>query len=439
MLKCEPHFVKFDKNFFKGRDMENTIICSKCGASIEVTEALSAQLSSKIRSELEGQIKSQKTEVEKERTKLRKQQTELEEAKEAVAKQVKDGIALERAKLEAAAKKKAMEEMSAELEERAEQLAETKKKLKKAQDEEIALRKRERELQSKSEELELTVSRTLDAERDKIRLAAKKQVTDEHQLKDAEKEKQIGDMRKQIEELKRKAEQGSQQLQGEVLELELEQILSRAFPTDTIEAVPKGVHGGDVLHRVRDTDGSDCGAILWESKRTTRWDDKWLAKLRDDQRAAKAASCAMVTVAMPKDCTSFTSIAGVWVSNRDCVHGVATALRLGLIEVARVKRASEGQHGKMEVLYNYLSGAEFKNRITGVAESFISMRKDLEDEKRVIQKTWAKREKQLERAVTGTAGLYGDLQGIMGKRLAEVESLEMPALEAVPADDQESN
>ncbi len=212
------------------------------------------------------------------------------------------------------------------------------------------------------------------------------------------------------------------------MELELEDLLRRHFPYDEIIPVPKGVHGGDTLQNVRDTAGCLCGSILWESKRTKAWSDAWLPKLRDDQRAAKAQIAAIVTLEMPKGLTTFASIDGVWVTSRACLFGLASALRAGLIEVAAAKRATEGRQEKMDLLYNYLSGPEFRHRVEGIVEAFMTLRQDLEIEKRAIQKIWAKREKQLDRAIANTAGLHGDLRGIVGASLPQIETLELPAL-----------
>ena len=297
-------------------------------------------------------------------------------------------------------------------------MSEARTKLDQAQKAELDIRKRARELEDEKREVDLTVARKMDEERQKIRDQAKKEATDERALKEAEKDKVIDDLRKQITDWQRKAEQGSQQAQGEVLELEHEDILRRTFPFDTIEPVPKGIHGGDVLQRVHDTSGMDCGLILWESKRTKAWSDSWLPKLRDDQRAAKAQISILVTVELPKDIAAFGYIDGVWITNRACALGLVAALRAGLIEVACAKRSLEGRQGKMEILYNYLSGAEFRHRVQGIVEAFVTLRDDLEGEKRAMQRIWAKREKQLDRAVTNTAGFYGDLSGIIGASLA---------------------
>jgi hypothetical protein len=229
--------------------------------------------------------------------------------------------------------------------------------------------------------------------------------------------------------MKRKMEQGSQQAQGEVMEIELEDVLRRAFPMDTVEPVPKGIHGGDVLQHVRDATASVCGTILWESKRTKTCSDAWLPKLRDDQRAAKAQVAVLASIELPRGLTTFDSVDGVWVTSRHCIVGLASVLRAGLIEVARTKRSLHGRQGKMEVLYNYLSSSEFRQRVEGIVEAFVTLREDLEAEKRAMKNIWAKREKQLERAVTNTAGFYGDLSGIVGATLPKIQAIELPAIE----------
>lgn len=283
--------------------------------------------------------------------------------------------------------------------------------------------------------MQLEIERKLDAERKAIRESAQKDIAEEHRLKEAEKEQQLTAMRKQIDDLKRKAEQGSQQTQGEVLELELETLLGARFPTDTIEPVPKGVHGGDVLQCVHDGNGTACGAIIWESKRTKAWSDGWLPKLRDDQREAKAELAAILSVALPANISTFALVDGVWVTSGACVVGLATALRTSLIEANAIKQAEHGRQGKMEVLYAYLAGPQFRQRVEAIFESFSALRNDLEQEKRAMQRIWAKREKQIDRVLTNTVGLHGDVAGIIGGTLPEIAGIELKALAAEVADE----
>ena len=282
--------------------------------------------------------------------------------------------------------------------------------------------------------IDLEVERRLQDASKKVREQALKELDEQHRLKLLEKEQQVDALRRQIEDLKRSAEQGSQQAQGEVLEVALEQLLKDLFATDSIEPVPKGVRGADVIQRVLDESGTDCGLILWESKRTRHWSKDWLPKLRDDLRMVGASRSVIVSEQLPEHIRHFGQVDGVWVVSWACIHPVAVALREGLIAVAKSRRAVEGQHGKMELVYNYLIGQEFYNRVSGIVEAFVTMGQDLEEEKRAFTTRWNKRAKQLARVLDSTSGLYGDLQGIIGRSLPEIKGMSLTNLgaEALP-------
>ncbi|MBA7586390.1 hypothetical protein ES708_28388 [subsurface metagenome] len=236
-------------------------------------------------------------------------------------------------------------------------------------------------------------------------------------------------MKKQIENLKRKAEQGSQQAQGEVLELELEDILNSNFTSDNIKPVPKGIKGADVLQEVISPSGQHCGTILWESKRTKTWGDNWIEKLKDDQREAKADTAVLVSITLPKGCKDFSSLSGVWVICFDLVIALATVLRTSLLQISNIKLSSVGKNEKMEILYKYLTGPEFSQRVESIIETFKDMKDGLEQEKRAINKIWAKRDKQIEKVVNSTSGMYGDMQGIIGSSsMRKIEALELKSL-----------
>jgi len=215
-----------------------------------------------------------------------------------------------------------------------------------------------------------------------------------------------------------------------VQELEIEELLRTKFPFDTIEPVPKGEHGGDALQRVVNSLGQICGTIIWESKRTKNWSDGWLPKLREDQRAAKAEIAIIVTQALPKDVDIFDHVDGVWVIHPKVILPIAMMLRHSLIEIATARQSSEGQQTKMELVYHYLTGPNFRQRVQAIVEAFSSMQDDLMAEKKVITRQWSKRETQIDRVMQSTVGMYGDLQGIAGKSLPEIEALETVALEA---------
>ncbi len=407
--------------------MSETIVCPKCNFEIEVTEVLATQLRAKLEQEFAETLRGKESEYAAREAKISGEQAKLASEKAALEAEVAARVEKGREQLCKELMQKAKEEVAVDLKSTQSELTEVRGKLKEAQVQELELRKQKRDLEAAREALELEVVRRVDAEVVKTRDAVRKEVTEERQLKEKEKDMQIAGMLKQIEELKQKAEQGSQQLQGEVLEIDLEESLRRAFPLDDVAAVSKGAFGADVSHVVRDRTVGDCGCILWESKRTKNWNAEWLAKLRDDQRRVKAQVAIIVSDQLPAGVQSFSLVEGIWVTNRACALNLATALRTGLVQVAAARRALEGQQGKMEILYNYLSSDQFKQRIEGIIEPFKAMRTQLEKEKATMQTRWAEREKQLDRALASTCGLYGDLGGIIGQSL--------PAIEHLSADD----
>ena len=412
--------------------MADKITCPNCKTQIEVSAA--PRLSSGTRSrEALKPIRAEKQEsLDKYEVEVRQREFALEKSWQALESQISVRLAEEQERLQQEARTNAQELVRVDLDDLRAQLDESKQKVTQAQEAELVLRKERRELQEQKQELQLTISRTLDEERTRIREEAKREALDETRLREADKEKLIGDLRFQIDELKRKSEQGSQQSQGEVLELELEDLLGQAFPIDTLEPLAQGLHGGDILQHVHDAGGQLCGTILWESKRTKNWSDAWLAKLRDDQRSVKAHFAALLTIEMPKGLNTFGCVGGVWVTSRSCLIGTATALRACLIEVARCLRSADGRLTKADLVYQYLAGPGFRRRIEGIVEAFVTLKSDLDSEKRSLQRQWAKREKQLERAVNQTAGLYGDLGGILCATLPQLANLELPNGEIEP-------
>ncbi len=388
------------------------ITCPKCGNKIQLTEAFTHDIEEKLRSQFESEIK--------------KKDAELKRAIENKDKEFQETLSRERTKLEIQAKKQAQESISIEIKDLKEQLQEKSKQLEASQQQELELRKRQRDLEEKERNLKLEVARTLDAERKNIREQAIKDISEEQRFKEAEKDSQLAAMREQIEVLKRKAELTSQQLQGEVQEIELETILSQQFKHDTIEPVAKGVRGADVMQLVHDERGQLCGKIIWESKRTKSWSDGWMQKLKDDQRASKAEIAVIVSSTLPKEINRLGYYDGVWVTDFPSSIGLATALRISLIQVAYARNAMVGKNEKTESIYKYLTGSEFAQRVQGIVESFVSLKEDLETEKRAMEKIWAKRDGQITRVLKNTSGMYGDLQAIIGSALPEVKVLELP-------------
>ncbi|MCP4646925.1 MAG: DUF2130 domain-containing protein [bacterium] len=277
--------------------------------------------------------------------------------------------------------------------------------------------------------LELDVARKLDAERGKIKQETLEQFSEQHRLKDAEREKTIKDLQQALEEAQRKASQGSMQLQGEVLELDLEEILKSTFPFDYIQEVPKGIRGADVIQNVYDSTQKPCGVILWEAKRTKSWSDAWLQKLKDDQRELGADVAVLITEVMPKNLETFGLLEGVWVVSHNFAMALAVALRHQLMEVAFARQGAVGKDEKMEMIYEYLSGPEFRQRIEAIVETFTLMNSQLEKEKRAMARIWKEREKHIQRITNSTVQMYGSMRGIIGASLPEVELLELSPAE----------
>lgn len=393
---------------------QEKIKCPKCGHMIELSEAISHDIEDRVKAQYELEISKLKIASEEA---LKKKDAEIETR-----------LKEDRDQIVSKAKKEALEAASLDIQDLRSQLTEKSQKLKESQEAELELRKRTRELEDKEKNLELEISRRVDEERKKVEEFVEKDFQARHHLKDAEKDKQLADMRKKIEELQRKAEQGSQQRQGEVLELELEEVLRTEFPLDDIEPVAKGARGADVIQVVKNQSGRICGKILWETKRTKNWSDSWLSKLKDDQRDAKADISVIVSEALPEGMDHFKQIAGVWVSDIPSFLSLAVALRAILIQVSRANASQEGKNEKMEIMYKYLMGPEFRNRVEAIVESFVLMKNDLDSEKRAIQKIWSKREKQIENVITHIGGMHGDMQGIAGASLPAIKKLELDGI-----------
>ncbi|PJE63798.1 DUF2130 domain-containing protein [Candidatus Roizmanbacteria bacterium CG10_big_fil_rev_8_21_14_0_10_45_7] len=310
------------------------------------------------------------------------------------------------------------------------------KQLREAQAQEVSLRKERRVIEEEKRSLQVTIERRLDEQRKQVEEAALKRAFEEHKLREREMEKKLQDAVKSNEELRRKLEQGSQQTQGEVLELELESVLKRSFPLDTIKEVPKGVNGADIIQEVYDRSGRRCGTIIWELKRTKSWSEGWIAKLKEDQRTVRADVAVLVSEALPTTLTAFGNVQGVWVCTLPLVVGVATALRMSLQQVAFAQDSQVGKKEKMDILYQYVTGITFKQRVEAIVESFASMKMDLDKEKRAFTKMWAKREKQIETVINNTVGMHGELQGMLGAALPELKSGELDDVDNSLSEDQ---
>lgn len=404
---------------------EIEITCPECGARFPLGQLLRQDIETTLRTRIESEAKSRARALSEREKKIgereRGLQKELDDVEERIADEVKKKEVIIRQHVE----KDVAQTFELQLEDLAGALETKGDQLKEAQKKELAWRKKERQMEERAAQLDLEVARKLAEERRAVEASIRDRMLEEHKLKDAEKDRKIADAEKQVEELRRRLGQGSQQLQGDVLEVSLEEVLASAFPIDGIEPVPSGAKGADIIQTVKDQLGRDCGIIVWEVKRTKNWSDSWIPKLKEDLGTAKGNIGVIASTALPEDVSVFELKDGVWLTEPRAVVPLATALRSSLIQIAAATVALQGMARKSEAVYGYLISTEFRMRIEAIVEAFETMKNDLDSEKRAIQRQWAKREKQIERTISSTVGLYGDLQGIIGGALRTIPELEM--------------
>ena len=403
-----------------------TVKCPNCGHEFPLGEAVLGSLREGVRREVSADVSKREQSLEKKQSELRSREEQLLKQSMDLEGEVQKQLQLRLKETEARARKHAEDALALKLRDLETQLSEKSGALKTAQEQELALRREQRRLQEDREAFEVEMARKLDAERTSLRQQVTQQLEEQGRLKIAEKEKVIEDLRLQMEALQRKATQGSQQTQGEVLELEFAATLTGAFPADHIGEISKGVRGADVSQQVVSPTGRNCGLILYETKRTKNWSDAWVPKLKEDMRNAKAELGVIVTETLPEGIKRFGLIDGIWVTDFASALPVATSLRWSLHQLAIVKLSQEGAREKAAILYAYLTGVEFRQRVEGVIEAFSTMKEDLETEKRALTKHWAKREKQLSQVVENMAAMYGDIQGISGNALQKIDALSLP-------------
>lgn len=396
--------------------MATIIKCDKCGNSIEVSDAISKELEAKILKETE---EKHRLEVDA----LIKRQKELESEKEIEIAKVK-------AEISENAKKDAIEKVRKEYDSK---IVATKEEAATREQQNIELQKQLSEMMKQLREsrdaegrMRIQFEKQLLEEQDKIKQVAKREVQEELTLQMAQKDKMLEDLKKQLQDAQRKAEQGSQQLQGEVQEVVLEELLKSAFIYDDISEVPKGIKGADIIQIVRTNSGIGAGTIVWESKNTKSWSDAWITKLKEDTRTLKADISVLVTSVLPDGVESFAQVDGIWVSDMKSAIPLAFALRERVLAIRNVIEASKGKSTKAEIVYDYLISNDFKQRIEVWIEYFKGRKDEIDVEKRYFMKKWEKEEKNIMKVMQSTAGMYGDLQGLIGVALPKVQDLELP-------------
>jgi hypothetical protein len=295
-----------------------------------------------------------------------------------------------------------------------------------AQKKELELLRRENELKMQQEQLQLKLERELLEKSRAIEEKAKRQKDEEFELVKKEYEKKLEDQMNLVKEMQRKAQQGSMQLQGEIQELEIESILSIAFPYDVIEEVKKGIRGADAIQTVMNEFGQNCGKIIFESKRTQNWGGDWIEKLKTDQRETGAEIAVLVTQTMPKDLERFGEKDGIWICGFHDVKGLVFVLRQILIRTQQTKSVNENKADKMTLIYSFFTSNQFRQQIEAIVEGFSSLKNELDREKRAMQRIWKEREVQIDKVTNNTIDMYGSIKGIAGNAISSIKSLELP-------------
>lgn len=406
--------------------MNNNIKCPNCNHLFPVEDALLRQAEEQIKKEYEQKITQQASLFNKERETLEKERTDFEAKKQRENEIFKDKLAKkleeEKNRLEQLTK----EEFELKLRQLQEENVKRKSENMELKQKELGLLKKEEELKERLEEFDMQLEKKLIEKKNEIADEIKKKEHEKTELKIKEYEKQLNDQKKLVEEMQRKAEQGSMQMQGEVQELAIEDLLRATFPFDIIEEVSKGIRGADAIQTVVNPLQQVCGKIIFESKRTKNFSDAWIEKLKEDQRMQGASLAVIVTETFPKDMKQFGRKDGVWICSYQEVTSLTLVLREILIKEFAIKSAEVNKGDKMELLYSYLISDDFRQRVEAIVEGFSSLKFEMDREKRAMQKIWKEREKQIEKVITNTIDMYGSIKGIAGNAIGTVKALELP-------------
>ena len=415
--------------------MPNDIKCPNCGHVFDVENVLAADIETRYQQQYQEKLQQSLGKIELDKKKLEEDQLQFEEKKKKENEIFAQKLQQERLKIEADVQAQLRKSIASDYENKLRLLEECNKdneeKLKESRRKELEFLQKEQQLQNKEAELEITLQKKLVAERTTIAEQIRSQEVEKNALKEnafqlrlRELQLQLDEQKKLADEMKRRAEQGSMQRQGEVQELLLEEILKEIFPFDLIEEVGKGVEGADCIQVVRNNLGIECGRIIYESKRTKTWNNNWLDKLKTDKRNRGADVAILVTQVFPKDMERFGEREGIWLCNFTELNSVAHLIRNGIIKIHEIQKSEENKGDKMQLLYNYLTGNEFRGQVEAIVEGFMALKMGITRERVQMEKIWKEREKQLEKVLLSTSGMYGSVKGIAGASVGDIPLLD---------------
>ena len=402
------------------------ISCPNCSHAFDVEDVLAGQVEKRLKDRFEQDRKALQDKYRSESLSLEKERNSFEEKKRNENKIFKEKLEQALSSRQKDLRNSVKEEFEITIKAQQEELAEKRTKLQDLQKKELEIERLKNKMSEQEKDIELKYERQLRSTLQEKEELIIKRVNEQQELKIREKDKQLDDQKKLIEEMRRRSEQGSMQLQGEVMELAIEEMLKRAFPFDTIEEVPKGVRGADSIQTVINAQQQSCGKIIFESKRTKAFGGDWIQKLKIDQRNTGADIAVLVSDVFPKDLEQFGEYQGVFVCKFKELESLVYVLRKLLLQKQTILASQDNKGSKMEMLYDYLTGPEFGNRITAIVETFSTMKEDLDREKRQLASSWKKREKQIEIMTDNTISLHANVKAIGGKAIPAMDIFELP-------------
>jgi len=415
--------------------MPNEIKCPNCGHEIDVENVMAADIEQKYQQQYQQKLQQSLDKVEADKRQLQDAQQKFEDARKNANEIFAQKMQQEKLKMETELQEQLRKSISADFENKLRLLENNNKdneeKLKEARKKEFEFLQKEQELKNKEAELEITLQKKMQQERETLSEQIRKQESEKNQLKETEMQLKLKEVQLQLEEqkkladeMRRRAEQGSMQRQGEAQELLLEDILKENFPFDAIEEVGKGVEGADCIQIVRNNSGKECGKIIYESKRTKTWSNSWVDKLKSDMRSKGADVAILVTQVFPKDMDRFGEKDGVWVCSFTEVGSVAHMLRSGIIKISQAMQSQENKGDKMQMLYDYLISNEFKGHVEAMLEGFMNIKNAITKERVMMEKIWKEREKQVDKTLLNISGMYGSVKGIAGASVGDIPLLD---------------
>lgn len=402
----------------------STIQCPNCKHEFAIENALSQKIEDDIRAKYIKRFNEDKVKLESEKSRLMAEAEALKLQAENQDRILEDKLRLAKSQIKEEAIKKASGDMQIQLEMLNKELTEKSQKLKESQVKELELMQKEKQINEREESLKLDLEKQMNARQKEIEDRVKKTESERSDLKIKELEKKLADQVELAETMRRKAEQGSMQLQGEVLELALEELLRSSFPFDSIEEVAKGTKGADCVQLVKNNVAQLCGKIIYESKRTKAFTNEWIEKLKLDMRAQQADIAVIVTEVLPKEMDGFGFKDGVWICRFSDVKALSYVLRDSLIKIYGALASQENKGDKMHMLYDYLTGNEFNQNLLAIMEGFVSLKDSITREKVQMEKMWKEREKQLEKVLLNTTQFYGSIKGIAGNAIGGIKLLD---------------